>query len=101
MGGGSLVQTFSCPSCGGSLEYGGSGRTMTCPYCGTVAQVAGGAVAANRAGADRKSGEEMADHLSGRDGGSPHLLRDSGDRSRIGGGLFAAIIPFILGILGR
>jgi hypothetical protein len=34
-----MTETFSCPNCGGALEYGGAGRTMKCPYCGTTVQV--------------------------------------------------------------
>jgi hypothetical protein len=34
-----VAQTFSCPSCGATLEYDGKGRTAKCQFCGTVAQV--------------------------------------------------------------
>jgi hypothetical protein len=34
-----MSQSFSCPSCGAALEYAGAGRTMKCTYCGTVVQV--------------------------------------------------------------
>lgn len=31
-----MSQTFSCPSCGAPLDYGGNGAsTITCPYCYT------------------------------------------------------------------
>ena len=34
-----MTQSFNCPSCGGTLEYQGTGKTMKCQYCGTVVQV--------------------------------------------------------------
>ena len=34
-----MAQTFSCPSCGASVEHDGRRRTAKCAYCGTVAEV--------------------------------------------------------------
>jgi hypothetical protein len=34
-----MAQSFSCPNCGATLEYSGSGRTMKCSYCESQATV--------------------------------------------------------------
>ncbi len=35
-----MPQTFTCPNCGGTLEYAGDGaQTMSCAYCGNTVVV--------------------------------------------------------------
>jgi hypothetical protein len=95
------VQTFSCPSCGGTLEYGGNSRTLKCTYCGTVAQVP----------------EALWQPLERAQTASqvktwiviflvvtvvlPTCLGVIGTAVGIGGGLLAAVVSFVLALLGR
>lgn len=95
-----MAATFNCPSCGAALEYGGAGHTMKCPYCGTVVQVP----------------EELwqpVEQAQTVDQWKKYILifllvtvglptcmslffTVLGTLFGIGGGLFAAIIPFII-----
>lgn len=91
-----MVQSFSCPSCGGTLEYNGSGRTMKCPYCGTVAQVPEDLWQPIEQARTASQWKRWIIIFLVVTVGIPTCLSIVGAVVGIGGGIFAAIIPFIL-----
>ena len=96
-----MSPTISCPSCGGALEYGGSGRTVKCPYCGTVAQVPEALwqplVQAETASQVKKWIIIFLILTVG----LPTCLGIAGAVLGVGGGILAAILPFVLSFGGR
>jgi LSD1 subclass zinc finger protein len=95
------VQTFECPSCGGTLDYADHRRSVKCPYCDTVALVP----------------EALRQPVEQAQAASqwkrwiavflvvtvvlPTCLGLVGTVLGIGGGIFAVILPFLLSIFGR
>lgn len=90
------MQTFSCPSCGGALEYNGSGRTVKCPYCGTVAHVPEALWQPVEQARTETQWKKWIILFLVLTVGLPTCLGLFGTMVGIGGGIFAAIIPFIL-----
>jgi len=96
-----VVQTFACPSCGATLEYSGGGRTVQCPYCATVAQAP---EALWRPSADAQAARQWKNWILlflALTVGLPTCLGVLGTALGIGGGILAAILPFVLRMLGR
>lgn len=93
-----MDQSFNCTNCGGALDYGGSGRTMKCPYCGTTVEVP---EALWGEAEQVKTGNQWKTYIIiflVVTVGIPTCLSLLGMALGIGGGIFAAIIPFVLRI---
>ena len=95
------MQTFNCPSCGGTLEYDGSGRTVKCPYCGTVAQVPEGLWQPVEQAKTVTQWKKWIILFLVLTVGLPTCLGLLGTFVGIGGGILAAIIPFVLSIFAH
>lgn len=96
-----MAQSFNCPNCGAAIEYTGVGRTMKCQYCGTVIQVP----------------QELWEPVEQAQTASqwkkylvifllitvvlPTCVGLLGTFLGVGASIFAAIIPFIIGIFGH
>ena len=96
-----MAQTFSCPSCGGTLEYGGSGRTVKCPYCGTVAQVPEALWQPVEQAQTASQAKKWIILFLVVTVGLPTCFGILGTVVGVGGGIFAAIVPFILSIFAH
>ena len=95
------MQTFECPSCGGSLEYNGAGRTTKCPYCGTVAQVPEALWQSLEQVQTTRQWQKWIVIFLLVTVVLPTCLGLLGTALGVGGGLLAAIVPFVLAIFGR
>jgi LSD1 subclass zinc finger protein len=95
------VQTFSCPSCGGTLEYTGEGRTVKCPYCGTVAQIPEALWQPAEQAQTTSQMKKWVIIFLVVTVVLPTCLGLIGTAVGIGGGLLAAIVPFVLAVFGH
>lgn len=95
------MQTFNCPSCGGTLDYAGAGRTMKCPYCGTVAQVPAALWQPAEQAQFASQGKKWLMVFLIVTVGIPTCAGIVGTLVGVGGGLLGAIIPFVLSFMGR
>ena len=95
------MQVFECPSCGGTLEYGGHGRTSKCPYCGTVCQVPEVLWTSAEQSQATQQWQKWVVIFLVVTVVLPTCLGLIGTVLGIGGGLLAAIVPFILAISGH
>jgi hypothetical protein len=93
-----MGQAFSCPHCGASLEYGGSGRTMQCPYCGTRLDVPEEFWRAVETAETASQWKKYIILFLILTVGLPTCLGLLGTVLGIGGGILAAILPFVLRI---
>ena len=96
-----MAQSFGCPSCGGSLEYSGIGRTMKCPYCGTVVQVPESLWQPVEQAHAADQWKKWLVIFLVVTVGLPTCFAILGTVVGVGGGIFAAIIPFVLSFMGR
>lgn len=92
------MQTFSCPNCGATLEFSGTGRTMRCTYCGTVAQVPEALWQPVEEAKTASQAKKWLIIFLILTVGLPTCFAIVGTVLGVGGGIFAAIIPFILSI---
>ena len=90
-----LAETSSCQSCGAALEYGGA-RMIRCPYCGTVAPVPKSLWQARGQAESMGQWRKWIVVFLAPTVGLPTCLGLVGAVLGIGGGIFAAIIPFVL-----
>ena len=95
------MQTFECPSCGGALEYAGGGRTIKCPYCGTVAQVPEALWHPLEQAQTAKQWQKWVGIFLLVTVVLPTCLGLAGTVVGVGGGILAAIVSFILAMMGR
>lgn len=93
-----MAETFTCPNCGAALEYSGTGRTMKCTYCGTVVQVPEQLWREAEQVQTTNQWKKYVIIFLVLTVGLPTCLGLVGTILGIGGGIFAAIVPFVLSI---
>lgn len=93
-----MAQTFSCPSCGARLDYGGKLRTATCPYCGTVAEVPRELWEPAEQARTMGQWKKWIAIFLVVTVVIPTCLGIAGTLLGIGGGILGALAPFILGL---
>ena len=96
-----MAHAFSCPSCGGTLEYLGGGRTVKCPYCGTVAQVPEAYWQSVEQAQSASQIKKWIILFLIVTVGLPTCLGIVGTVFGVGGGILAGFLPFILSIVQR
>ena len=96
-----MEENFSCPSCGATLQYSGTGRTVKCPYCATVAEVPQALWQAVEQARSISQWKKWIGVFLVVTVGIPTCLSIVGAVVGIGGGIFAAILPFLLSLLGK
>lgn len=96
-----MAQSFSCPNCGGTLEYGGTGRTMKCPYCGTTVQVPDGLWQPVEQAQTANQWKKYVIIFLIVTVGLPICFSLLGVIAGVGGTFLAAVMPFLLQLLGR
>jgi hypothetical protein len=95
------LQTFSCPNCGGTLEYDGHGRTMKCAYCGTVAQVPEALWQPIEQAQSVQQWKKWIVIFLVLTVGLPTCLGLVGTLVGVGGAILGAIVPFVVSIFAR
>lgn len=95
-----MAPTFSCPSCGGTLEFSGA-RTLKCPYCGTVVEVPEGLWQPVEQARSASQAKKWLIIFLVVTVGLPTCFGILGTVVGVGGGIFAAIVPFILSLFAR
>lgn len=96
-----MPQSFNCPNCGAALEYPGAGRTMACTYCGTTVQVPQELWQPVEEARTANQWKTYLIIFLVVTVGLPTCLGLLGTVLGIGGGIFAAIIPFALHLFIR
>ncbi len=94
-----MPQPFNCPNCGATLDYSGVGRTMKCPYCGTLVQAPEQLWQPAEEARTVNQWKKYILIFLLITVGLPTCLGLVGTVVGIGGGIFAAIIPFIIRLL--
>ena len=93
-----MTQTLSCPRCGASLEYHGTGRTMQCSYCATILDVPEEFWGAAEAAETARRWKRYVILFLVLTVGLPTCLGLLGTVLGIGGGILAVILPSVLRI---
>jgi hypothetical protein len=96
-----MNDTFACPQCGASLQYSGGGQSMHCPYCGSNVQVP---QELWRPAEEAKTALQWQKYVVWfliLTVGLPTCLGLLGTVLGVGGGVLAAVLPFVLHIVAR
>ena len=96
-----MSNAFGCPQCGAALEYDGSGRTMRCPYCSSHVEVPEEFWRPVEETRTARQWQKYVVLFLVVTVGLPTCLGLLGTVLGIGGGVFAAILPFVLRIFVR
>ena len=96
-----MSDSFTCPQCGAGLQYAGGGQSMRCPYCGSNVQVPEQLWRHAEDARTSAQWQKYAIWFLVLAVGLPTCLGLVGAVLGIGGGVFAAILPFVLHIFVR
>ncbi len=96
-----MANSFSCPNCGGTLEYPGTGRTMKCTYCGTTVDVPAEIWQPLEAERTTNQWKKYIVIFLLITVGLPTCVGLLGTLLGIGGTIFAMIVPFVLRLFLR
>jgi hypothetical protein len=90
-----MSDTFNCPQCGASLQYAGSGQSMRCTYCGSNVQVPQELWRPVEEATTARQWQKYVVWFFILTVGFPTCLGLVGAVLGIGGGLLAAVLPFL------
>jgi hypothetical protein len=93
-----LDHSMNCPNCGAAVEYDERGRTMKCPYCGSSIEIPAELWQPVEEARSASRWKKYLVLFLIVTVGLPTCLGLLGTVLGIGGGIFAAIIPFVLRI---